>query len=169
MKKIIMALAASVATISLTFSCEGVSADKDMTPPEILPIGDYASPLNCQGFVRGSVMQFAYLFTDNVELGSFNIEVHNNFDYHTHSTEAGECESDHDHDHGHGESPVNPWVFNRDYTIPAGSTSYEARLEIPIPEDVDEGTYHFMIRVTDTSGWQQLRSVGIRILEEGED
>ena len=42
---------------------------------------------------------------------------------------------------------------------------HEASLRIPIPEDVDLGEYHFMIRVTDASGWQQLRSVSIRLIE----
>ena len=63
--------------------------------------------------------------------------------------------------------PVNPWIFNQDYPIPAGETVYEANLRIPIPADVDPGEYHFMIRVTDASGWQQLRSVSIRISENG--
>ena len=96
-----------------------------------------------------------------MELGSFNLEVHNNFDHHTHSTEAGECRQD------PVKQPVNPWIFNQDYPIPAGETVYEANLRIPIPADVDPGEYHFMIRVTDASGWQQLRSVSIRISENG--
>jgi len=130
-----------------------------MTPPEILPIGDYASPLNCQEFVRGGVLPFAYLLTDDVELGTYNLEIHNNFDHHTHSTEAGECRQD------PVKTPVNPWILNKDYSIPDGLTEYKAEINIPIPEDIDPGEYHFMIRVTDNSGWQQIRSVGIRINE----
>lgn len=138
---------------------------KDMTPPQILPIGDYASPLNCQQFYRGTVLPFAYLFIDDVELGSFNLEVHSNHDHHTHGTEAGECEEPEDESH-HEEHPENPWVFNKDYPIPAGSASYEADIQIPIPSDIAPGEYHFMIRLTDAAGWQQLRSVAIHILEE---
>ncbi|MCR4843885.1 MAG: DUF4625 domain-containing protein, partial [Bacteroidales bacterium] len=59
--------------------------------------------------------------------------------------------------------PVNAWKYNQDYPIPAGSTVYEAHLRIPIPEGIDTGEYHFMIRVTDASGWQQLKSVTIFI------
>lgn len=133
--------------------------EKDTTPPQILPQGgDYASPLNCQQFERGSVLPFAYAFTDDTELGAFNLELHNNFDHHTHSTEAGDCKQD------PVKTPVNPWVFNKDYSIPSGKTYYEATVSIPIPEDIDPGEYHFMIRVTDTSGWQELKSVSIRIL-----
>lgn len=134
-------------------------SDKDLSRPRILPIGDYASPLNCQEFTRGGILPFAYAFSDDVELGAFNLEVHNNFDHHSHSTEAEDC--------GHEEhkTPVNPWVFNKDYPIPEGLSYYEASFNIPIPEDIDTGVYHFMIRVTDSAGWQQLRSVSIKIVE----
>ena len=135
------------------------STDTDTTVPEILPVGEATGPLNCQEFSRGEAIFFDYLFRDDTELGAFNLEIHNNFDHHTHSTEAGECRQD------PAKQPVKPWILNKDYPIPAGSTSYEAKVTIPVPEDVDPGEYHFMIRLTDRSGWQQLKSVSIRILE----
>lgn len=140
-------------------ACSSPSQEKDMTPPEILPIPEQTSPVNCATYHRGGVISFDYAFTDDVELGSYNLEIHNNFDHHTHSTEAGECRQD------PVKQPVHPWVLNKDYPIPAGSTSYEAKLTIPVPEDVDPGEYHFMVRLTDRSGWQQLKSVSIRILD----
>ncbi|MBR1573992.1 MAG: DUF4625 domain-containing protein [Bacteroidales bacterium] len=136
--------------------------EKDMTPPEILPVGDVASPLNCDVFTPGGVLPFHYLFTDDVALGAFNLEVHSNADHHTHGTEAGECEFE----HAHEGLTEKPWVFNKDFAIPAGSTQYEADIQIPIPENIAHGEYHFMIRLTDAAGWQQLRSVGILIDEE---
>ncbi|MCR5394483.1 MAG: DUF4625 domain-containing protein, partial [Bacteroidales bacterium] len=45
----------------------------------------------------------------------------------------------------------------------AGSTSYEAHQFLQIPEDVDPGDYHFMLRLTDRAGWQQLKAVSIKI------
>ena len=143
-------------------ACSSPSGEKDLVPPEIFPGGEFTSPLNCQEFPRGGFLPFSSVFSDDVELGSFNLEVHNNFDHHTHSTEAGECRQD------PVKQPVKPWIFNQDYRIPAGETVYEANLRIPIPADVDPGEYHFMIRVTDASGWQQLRSVSIRISGDGE-
>lgn len=140
-------------------ACGSNSKEQDKVPPEIIPIGDYASPRNCQVFQRGGMLPFAYAFGDNVELGSFNLEIHNNFDHHTHSTEAGECRQD------PVKEPVHPWIFNKDYPIPANLDYYESEIDIPIPSDIDPGEYHFMIRVTDASGWQQLRSVSIRIAE----
>ncbi|MBR1706201.1 MAG: DUF4625 domain-containing protein [Bacteroidales bacterium] len=140
-------------------ACSRPSASRDLVPPEIIGLGEDTAPLNCQHFTRGDVIPFAYAFRDDIELGAFNLEIHNNFDHHTHSTEAEDCEED--HDHGEGTAGENPWVFNQDYNIPAGQQNYEARVRIAIPYDVDPGEYHFMIRVTDASGWQQIRSVSI--------
>ena len=134
------------------------STDKDTAVPEIMPVGDATAPLNCQEYPRGGAMFFDYLFQDDTELGAYNLEIHNNVHHHTHSTEAGECKQD------PVKEPVNPWVLNKDYPIPAGSTSFEAKQTIPVPEDIDPGEYHFMIRLTDRSGWQQLKSVSIRVL-----
>lgn len=133
------------------------SPQKDITAPEIFSLDGYASPVNCQVFERGSVLPFAYAFSDDVELGSYNLEIHNNFDHHTHSTEAGECEKDPE------KQPVNPWIYNQSFAIPAGRTVFEAEQNIAIPSDIDTGEYHFMIRVTDASGWQEIKSVSIRI------
>jgi hypothetical protein len=38
-----------------------------------------------------------------------------------------------------------------------------AEVDIVVPEGVDEGDYHFMVRVTDRAGWQELRSVAIDV------
>ena len=88
---------------------------------------------------------------------SYNIEIHNNFDHHSHSTEAGDCPLD------EKKLPVHPWVYNQDFPIPGNSPLYDAHVNIPIPADIDPGDYHFMIRVTDRSGWQQLKAVNIKI------
>jgi hypothetical protein len=131
---------------------------KDMQQPVISDQGITANPIDCQVYQRGSVIPFHYIMTDNQELGAFNIEIHNNFDHHTHSTTAVECTMEAQ------KQPQNPWVFNRDYTIPAGLRQYDARVDIQIPADIDPGDYHFMIRLTDRAGWQQLHAVAVKIM-----
>jgi len=133
------------------------SNDNDTTPPIITDEGVAACPSDCQVFKRGNVIPFQYVFTDDVELGNFNIEVHNNFDHHTHTTSAVECKAD------TIKTPVQPWVYNSDFDIPHGLKTYTAILNIDIPTDADAGDYHFMIRVTDKAGWQEIRSVAIRV------
>ena len=145
--------------------------EKDMTKPIITDTGIVANPINCQFYHPGGVIPFCYLFVDDTELGSFNIEVHSNFDHHSHSTEANdhehsECEgAEEEHEH-EGSNDAPAWVYNQDFTIPAGQRSYLAQIEIPIPADIAPGLYHFMIRLTDRAGWQQLKAVAIVIKQE---
>ena len=145
-------------------SCDKDNDDKDTTKPPLHSqdqAGFVMVPINCDDYHRGDTIHFQYIFEDDVELGSFNIEIHNNFDGHSHSTETGEEHEHHEH-HEHGDES-GAWVFNQDYTIPAGKKSYTADLEIDIPEGISEGDYHFMLRVTDKTGWQEIKAVSIKI------
>ena len=132
---------------------------KDMQQPVISDQGIVANPIDCQQYHRGDIIPFHYVMTDDQELGNYNIEIHNNFDHHTHSTSSVECPMD------AKKEPVKPWVYNQDFQIPAGQRSYTARHDIAIPADIDPGDYHFMIRLTDQAGWQQLHAVAIKISE----
>ena len=164
MKRIIfMSLTTALACVlSLCFTACSDDDNKDMTKPAISSNAETDNPINCQVYHRGDVIPFRYTFTDNVELGNFNIEIHSNHDHHTHSTEAVECEEDHEHEQT---TPVNPWIYNQDFSIPAKSQTYVASVDIPIPTDIDPGDYHFMIRVTDKAGWQEIKSIAIEIEE----
>jgi len=132
---------------------------KDMTYPVISDEGITANPVECQQYKRGDVIPFNYIFTDDTELGSFNIEIHDNFNHHTHSGSAVECEQEAYKD------PVKPWIYNKDFTIPSGLTKYNARFDIQIPDTIDTGDYHFMVRLTDQASWTELKAVAIKIVE----
>lgn len=141
----------------ILLSCSSDDDDKDMEKPSIDITSVYAFPTNCVILYRGESFSFRATFTDNIELGNYNIEVHNNFDHHSHSTENEECELE------PKKQPVKPWVYNKDYPIPNGQSNFTANDIIEIPADIDTGDYHFMIRLTDKAGWQQLKSVGVKI------
>ena len=154
-----IAAASVIAVGAVLTSCSDDDDNKnDKELPKILD-GAMPDPIDCQVYHRGETIPFSYTFTDNVELGNYNIEIHNNFDHHTHSTSAGDCQLD------DKKSPVNPWVYNQDETIPTGLKTYDAKVDIKIPTDIDPGDYHFMIRVTDKAGWQELKAVSIKIKE----
>ena len=157
MKTILLAIVAALAFTACSSDDDDEQA-KDMEKP-VIADGAVPSPIDCQVYHKGETIAFRYTMTDNVELGNFNIEIHNNFDHHTHSTSAGDCPLD------AKKQPVNPWVFNQDYPIPSGQKTYEAKVDIQIPKDIDPGDYHFMIRLTDRSGWQQLKAISIKVLE----
>ena len=95
---------------------------KDLTMPTIEDTEAETSPTDCEEFHRGDTIFFAYNFSDDTELGSFNIEAHNNFDHHTHSTSAVECEQE------DKKQPVRPWTYSQDFQIPPGTASYAATL-----------------------------------------
>ena len=179
-KNIILGLMMTVVCVcTLSFVACGDDDDKDMTAPVIVSEtaanpSFVANPINCQEYHPGEVIPFNYIFEDDVELGSFNIEVHSNFDHHSHSTEAddhdhegAECE-EHDHEHA-GETEETEegeaWYYNKDYSIPAGLQTYEARVDIPIPANAKHGAYHFMVKLTDKAGFSTHKALSILIEE----
>ena len=172
----LLAAIAFVITMGFT-ACSSSSDDdtKDMEYPEITTQGITANPINCQVYHPGETIAFCYAFRDNMELGKYNIEIHQNSDHHSHSTEAddhdhdADCEDgDHDHEHEHDADNAGKsfWVFNQSYDIPTGQRSYTARVDIKIPDDIATGDYHFMIRLTDRAGFQQIKAVAIKIEKE---
>ena len=144
--------------------------DKDTTAPVIATAGFDTNPIDCQTYHAGDTIHFCYLFEDNRELGAYNIEIHNNFDHHTHGTSATDCEDGHHDEENEGhehhddeETPAGAWVFVQDYAIPSGTTSYLAKQDIAIPLDITAGDYHFSIRLTDRAGWQEIKAIAIKI------
>ena len=131
----------------------------DDVPPTIDAGFAEAFPKQCSTLKRGGTFTFRARFTDNVELGSFSLDVHHNFDHHSHSTELEECALE------PVKVPVNPFVLIRSYDIPAGQQSYEAEITIPVPAEVDPGNYHFMIMVSDRTGWTDMKGLSVRITE----
>lgn len=134
----------------------------DDEKPEIDLTVSGAFPQNCDTLWLGESFIFKALFTDNAELGSFSIEIHENFDHHAHSTEVTTCNLE------PVKTPVNPLYFTRDFEIPAGLTEYETNLQISLPAvnndgNFDEGDYHFFIRLTDREGWSAQKGLSIKL------
>lgn len=143
-------------------SCEkGEEVDK--TKPVIdLTIQD-AFPVNCDTLYFGESFELKMHFSDNSELGSFSIDIHNNFDHHSHSTEVTECSMN------PVQTPVNPFTLIDDYEIPEGLMDYETNIMIPIPSGnnegiYDDGDYHFFISLTDKEGWSAQKGLSIKMI-----
>jgi len=121
-----------------------------------------AFPKDCDTLYIGQSFVFRGLFTDNGELGSYSLDIHNNFDHHSHSSSIVECPLD------PVKVPINPLTFIREYLIPDGSTRYEAIDTIAIPSGVDSGDYHLMIRLTDREGWQTVKGISVKLINPAE-
>jgi hypothetical protein len=147
-----LALVLSIAA----FRCDEM--ERDEVYPEIDMTGAGAFPGDCDTVFRGETFTVRAVFRDNAELGAFSIDIHDNFDHHTHSSSSVICDQDED------KEPVNPFIFIRDYDIPVGLTVFDAQEAISIPAGVDPGDYHLMIRLTDAEGWQTLKGISIKVL-----
>lgn len=148
------------------FSNCGEKGDIDKEKPSIGLTGQDAFPLNCDTLYFGEPFILKVLFSDNVELGSFSIDIHHNFDHHSHSTDVAECSLD------PIKSPVNPFVFIGDYKIPTGQSAYRTNMPFIIPSgnengEYDEGDYHFFISLTDKEGWSAQKGLSIKIIKRG--
>lgn len=138
-------------------ACKKDETNIDTEYPVIDVTSSSAFPIQCSTLTRGQKFTFKAKFSDNVALGSYSLDIHNNFDHHSHSTEVSDCAMD------AKKTPIKPFLFINTFQIPSGTNSYEAINEITIPADIDPGDYHFLIKVTDKEGWQTLKGISIKI------
>ncbi|WP_262246210.1 DUF4625 domain-containing protein [Parapedobacter soli] len=146
--------------LSLALSCSKDAETVDTEYPVIEKNFEAAFPQQCGTVRRGETFVFRARFSDNVALGSFGLNVHDNFDHHNHSTEVEECTLEQEDSTN---TPIKPFTYIKSFDIPGAPETYEAQVEIDVPMDVDPGDYHFLISVTDREGWQSRRGLSIKI------
>ncbi|KQM69403.1 hypothetical protein ASE74_05230 [Pedobacter sp. Leaf216] len=144
-------------TVATVFSaCKKDTEEIDTEYPSIDLTGS-AFPQQCAIIKKGEKFIFKATLNDNVELGSVSVDVHHNFDHHSHSTEVNDCNL------GAVKQPVNPFLLIKDFPVPSGLKTYDIAQEIIVPANIDAGDYHFLIRLTDKTGWQTLKGISIKI------
>lgn len=158
MKKIIVTL---FILIILVVSCskekDGELVDREK------PTIDVSKSIfkGCAQVKKGLPFTFTADFKDNVALAAYSIDIHHNFDHHTHSTEAAlnECTL----------QPIkqakNPFKITKVYKIGGGLNSFQATQEFIIPKEFESGNYHFMVKVTDHEGWTTLKGLSFEVID----
>ncbi len=141
----------------LISSCS--SDDKDEEKPTISVNYNGGFPQGCVLLAKGETYNFRAKVTDNMALASYSIDIHNNFDHHTHDDQVTECDLE------DIKQAINPLIFIENYSIEDNLTSYEINIPITIPRDIDAGDYHSAYSVTDQTGWQARTSIDIKIIE----
>lgn len=159
MKKLKIVFASLFAVMLLNACSSDDSKENDTTKPTIDLAISGGFPTSCTTVTRGSSIPFKALFKDNEQLGSYSINIHHNFDHHSHDTEVDACAF------GAVKTPVNPWVKTLTFDIPANLSEYTATQQIEIPTDIDTGDYHFMIQLTDANGWATMKGISFKIVE----
>lgn len=92
-------------------------------------------------------------------MASYSIEMHHNFDHHTHDDQEDPCELE------PITTAVNPFNFSTNNSVPEGLTNFEIEAVITIPATIDTGDYHLALSVTDVTGWQARTAVDVKIVE----
>ncbi|MBK3518438.1 DUF4625 domain-containing protein [Carboxylicivirga marina] len=149
--------------LSMVFNACETDKDIDTEKPVIDISFEGAKPINCETLYFGEAFELKMLLTDNVELGSYSVNIHHNFNQHSHSTEVTQCEFD------EVKEAVNPFILTEDYTIPDNLRRYTTSDLVTIPSGnndglYDEGDYHFFISLTDHEGWSTQKGLSIKIL-----
>ena len=157
--KSLSVLLSALVMIMLTFAaCNKDEPAIDTDYPVIDTSAPGTFPVQCSTLRRGEAFTFKAVFSDNIALGSYSLDIHHNFDHHTHSTEVSDCNMD------PVKKPVNPFLLIRSFDMDQNQQRFEAIQQIQVPADIDAGDYHFMIRLTDKEGWQTIRGLSIKII-----
>lgn len=135
------------------------SEDKDEQKPTITINYQEGFPQACEQLTKGETYTFKALVTDNKALASYSLDIHNNFDHHTHDDQGEQCDLD------PIKQAVNPFIFMENFTVEGNLTSYEISISVTIPNNIDLGDYHCAYSVTDVTGWQSRTSIDIKIVE----
>lgn len=145
--------------VTAVSSCVKDDEDVDTEKPVISINFAEGFPKACSTLKKGQTYTFRANATDNVGIASYGIDIHNNFDHHTHDDQAETCVLD------PKKAPVKPMVYMQNFTVNQPSKNYGIVREITIPLDVDPGDYHCQMSVIDQTGWQARTSIDIKIVE----
>lgn len=135
------------------------SINKDEEKPTISINYTEGFPQACQELVKGETYIFKAQVSDNKALAAYSLNIHHNFDHHTHDDQGAQC------DLGAIKEANNPFIFIENYSIDNAVTLYEINISVTIPNDIDTGDYHCAYSVTDETGWQNRTSIDIKIIE----
>jgi hypothetical protein len=104
----------------------------------------------------GDDVHFEVEFSDNEMLASYKVDIHPNFDGHTHAVTKGDDEPE-------------DFTFQRTWTI-SGKNAAVHHHDIVIPENATPGLYHLMVYCTDAAGNESHIAVDVELShEEGEE
>lgn len=143
--------------IAVISACDN-ETEVDTQQPEISFAIEGGFPQQCDTAYLGEPLLFKVKFTDNTELKSYKVDIHNNFDHHTHGSDNMPCEYEPD------KVPANPFFTNEVWDIGGTAELTVSHQQIVIPDDVDTGDYHLMVYVTDHAGNQSWKAVDFKIL-----
>ncbi len=147
-------------------SCTSGDDNVDTEPPVII----LNAPVEGAKLEAGKDIHFDMDLTDNVALGTYNVDIHDNFDGHTHGKGVSiqSIEVRHD-DHDHENDSRKAFKFNRTWDDIFGKKNdHVHQHDIVIDKDAKRGNYHFVVKVVDKAGNQSMVFRNIEIVDPGQ-
>ncbi len=141
-------LSTALMALALT-SCDKDNAG-DTTKPEI----NLISPAEGATLGTDGDVHFEMELSDDTALGSYKVEIHSNFDGHTHASVTRTTDFSYNNTWSDIESQRNATIHHH---------------EIIIPADATHGDYHFIVYCTDAAGNESYVVRNIEIESEGEE
>lgn len=138
-------------TVFIVSSCEKEKVDTEK------PVITISGPEENEVLYIGSEIHFEVDFSDDVQLKSYKVDIHSNFDGHSHK-----CSSKED---------SIAFSFQKSWNFDEGlKQSHIHHHEIVIPDEIDakkvaQGDYHFMIYCTDVAGNESWIAIDVKILK----
>lgn len=105
----------------------------------------------------GSDVHFELELYDNEMLASYKVDIHNNFDSHTHTRALN------------SESNTIAFSFQKTWDVSGLKNASIHHHEIIIPENATPGKYHLMVYCTDAAGNESHIAYNIELSHDGED
>lgn len=146
---------ASILMLSTLFvSCSDDEKQGDTTKPVIT----LNAPAEGAVLKPGTHIHFDMDLEDDVMLGSYKVEIHNNFDGHGHTKAEAEA----------GTAQTTPFAYNNSWSVSGQKNIHIHHHEIEIPANATEGNYHLMVYCTDAAGNESYIARNIVLDEHGE-
>lgn len=144
-----LSIVSILAVSALFVSCSDDEKDGDTTKPVI----NLIEPEEGAMLKPGSTIHFEMDLSDDVMLGSYKVEIHNNFDGHDHTKAAAD--------------ETVAFAFNRSWDVSAQKNTHIHHHEIEIPANAKEGNYHLMVYCTDAAGNESYVARNIVLSKDG--
>lgn len=142
----------------IIFSCKDDEKETDKIKPNI-EFENASFPKNCDTVFVDKEFEIKFNIEDNEELGSLSIDIHNNFDHHTHNTEGVGCNND------KKKEAVKPYKNIIEVDIPANSKKFAVSKKINISSQFQTGDYHMFITVVDKQGWSSNKGISFKLIK----
>ncbi|WP_294476455.1 DUF4625 domain-containing protein [uncultured Bacteroides sp.] len=138
-----------------------ISCDKDEDSDTTKPVILLNEPEEGQALQIGNThgVHFEMDLSDDVMLKSYKIEIHSNFDHHTHSRSNAASDA----------KETVDFSFNKAYDVPGQKTAHIHHHDIKIPANATPGDYHLMVYCTDAAGNESYIARNIVLSNDVED